>query len=64
MTAIEPEVQEIAGVSRRQVIHALSLAGAAGLLAGCNGDGTTSADSGADIAAGPIPDDLWPASAG
>lgn len=59
-----PEAQEIAGVSRRQVIHALSLAGAAGLLAGCNGDATTAADSGADVAAGPMPDDLWRASAG
>lgn len=65
MTTIhEPEAQEIAGVSRRQVIHALSLAGAAGLLAGCNGDATTAADSGADAAAGPMPDDLWRASAG
>ncbi len=59
-----PEAQEIAGVSRRQVIHALSLAGAAGLLAGCNGDATTAADSGADVAAAPMPDDLWRASAG
>ena len=65
MTATHgPEAQEIAGVSRRQVIHALSLAGAAGLLAGCNGDATTAADSGADVAAGPMPDDLWRASAG
>lgn len=64
MTTREFESQEIAGVSRRQVIHALSLAGAAGLLAGCNGDATTAADSAADVAAGPMPDDLWRAGAG
>ena len=63
-TTHEPEAQEIAGVSRRQVMHALSLAGAAGLLAGCNGNATTAADSSADVAAGPMPDDLWRASAG
>ncbi len=63
-TTHEPEAQEIAGVSRRQVMHALSLAGAAGLLVGCNGDATTAADSSADVAAGPMPDDLWRASAG
>ena len=64
MTTHQPEAQEINGVSRRQVIHALSLAGAAGLLAGCNGDATTSADSAADVAVGPMPDDLWRAGAG
>jgi len=64
MTTQEFEPQEIAGVSRRQVIHALSLAGAAGLLAGCNGDATTAADSAADVAVGPMPDDLWRAGAG
>ena len=64
MTTQEFEPQEINGVSRRQVIHALSLAGAAGLLAGCNGDATTSADSAADVAVGPMPDDLWRAGAG
>ncbi|MDE2689914.1 MAG: amidase [Acidobacteriota bacterium] len=63
MTTQELEPQEINGVSRRQVIHALSLAGAAGLLAGCNGDATTAADSAADVAAGPMPDDLWRAGA-
>ncbi len=64
MTSQEFESQEIAGVSRRQVIHALSLAGAAGLLAGCNGDATTATDGAPDVAAGPMPDDLWRASAG
>ncbi len=66
MTTLEPapEAQEINGVSRRQVIHALSMAGAAGLLAGCDGDATTAADSAADVAAGPMPDDPWRASAG
>lgn len=59
-----PETQEIAGVSRRQVIHALSLAGAAGLLAGCGDDAAAPAEGGADVAAGPMPDDLWRASAG
>ena len=66
----------ISAVSRRQVIHALSLAGAAGLLAGCDGDaaapaGEAAADAAApageaaaDAAAGPMPDDLWRASAG
>ncbi len=66
MTTIhEPEAREIAGVSRRQVFQALSLAGAAGLLAGCDGD--AAAPSGAvsgEAAAGPMPDDLWRASAG
>ncbi len=65
MTTIEPEPQEIAGVSRRQVINALSLAGAAGLLAGCNSEATAPSDAAAaDAAAGPMPDDLWRASAG
>ncbi len=65
MTTIGPEPQEIAGVSRRQVIHALSLAGAAGLLAGCNSEATAPSDATvADAAAGPMPDDLWRASAG
>ena len=63
-TTQELEPQEIAGVSRRQVIRALSLAGAAGLLAGCNGDPATPSESGADVAAGRMPDDLWRASAG
>ena len=61
MTTHEPEPQEIAGVSRRQVIHALSLAGAAGLLAGCDGGAAAPSDA---AAAGPMPDDLWRASAG
>ncbi len=60
MTTSELEPREIAGVSRRQVIHALSLAGAAGLLAGCNGDAATPSNA----AVGPMPDDLWRASAG
>ena len=65
MTTHEPEPQEIAGVSRRQVINALSLAGAAGLLAGCNGDATAPSDAAAaDAATDPMPDDLWRASAG
>ena len=46
------------------MIRALSLAGAAGLLAGCNGDAATPSESGADVAAGRMPDDLWRASAG
>ena len=61
MTTQDLEPNQIAGVSRRQVIHALSLAGAAGLLAGC--DNGAAAPSGA-AAAGPMPDDLWRASAG
>ena len=57
--------QEIAGLSRRHVLHALSLAGAAGLLAGCNGDAAGPAgEAAASVAAGPMPDDLWRASAG
>ena len=64
MTNQEPEPQEIAGVSRRRVIHALSLAGAAGLLAGCDGDAAAPSDAAAAEAAGPMPDDLWRASAG
>ena len=63
-TTHEPEAQEIAGVSRRQVIHALSLAGAAGLLAGCNGDAAAPSEGAVDVAGGPMPDDLWRASAG
>ncbi|MCY3964986.1 MAG: amidase [Acidobacteria bacterium] len=62
MTTLEPEHQEINGVSRRQVIHALSLAGAAGLLVGC-ADDAAAPDSAADAAAGPMPDDLWRAGA-
>ena len=63
MTTIEPEPEEIAGVSRRQVVHALSLAGAAGLLVGC-GDGASESSGTVGAAAGPMPDDLWRASAG
>ena len=63
MTTHEPESQEVNGVSRRQVIHALSLAGAAGLLAGCDGD-TLPSEVVAGEAAGSLPDDLWRASAG
>ncbi len=62
MTTQEFEPQEINGVSRRQVIHALSLAGAAGLLVGC-ADDAAAPDSAADAAAGPMPDDLWRAGA-
>ncbi len=64
MTTEDFEPQEIAGVSRRRVLHALSLAGAAGLLAGCNGDAAAPSESAADVAAGPMPDDLWRGSAG
>ena len=64
MTTHEAEPQEIAGVSRRQVVHAISLAGAAGLLAGCGSDAATTSPDTADAAAAPMPDDLWRASAG
>ena len=66
MTTPEPsfEPQEIAGVSRRRVIHALSLAGAAGFLAGCDSGAAAPSDAAAAEAAGPMPDDLWRASAG
>ncbi len=64
MTTQEIEPREVAGLSRRQVMHALSLAGAAGLLAGCNDEEAAPAEVAAEVAAGPMPDDLWRASAG
>ncbi len=50
------------GVSRRQIIGALSLAGASGLLAGCVAEETLPEGAGS-APAEPLPDDLWRGSA-
>ncbi len=54
---------EIAGISRRRVMHALSMAGAAGLLVRCGEPGAAPVP-GAAASGGPLPDELWRAGAG